>query len=536
MIDSSRWLHDCVPLSRSKLYAVMFLLVAGGVLIYVFREGVAAIWASWGREEYSHGPMIPLVAAWLVFQKMPSLVALPAVIHWPGAVIVGLALGGWVLGELSSLYIILQYAFLLGFYGLVVGLLGWPRSKTIWAALIYLVFIIPLPNFLYANLSQQLQLVSSMLGVEFIRWFDISVFLEGNVIDLGVYKLQVVEACSGLNYLFPLMSFGFLLAYLYTGAPWQRIIIFASTLPITILMNSLRIGAVGVMVEYYGIDAADGFLHYFEGWLIFMVCVGLLLLEIKVFAVFSSQRPAPDQRREFSDFIDLSWPGIDFIRKNLHSFLQVRSPLWVSLIMLIAFIPLSFVLEKRVETTLPRQEFVSFPLFHKTWVGRQDSIAPDVVASLQLTDYFLAEYHDSGAEAPITLYAAYYGSQRKGASVHSPRSCMPAGGWEIQSLGQVKMPGQGAATGPEVNRVVIHRGGAQQLVYYWFQQRGRVVTNEYLAKWYIFWDAITRNRTDGSLIRIAMPVFEATDMAVAEIQLRQFVEDFSPLFSSYIPD
>ena len=76
-------------------------------------------------------------------------------------------------------------------------------------ALAYLIFMVPLPNFLYFNLSQSLQLLSSEIGVWVIRLFGISVFLEGSVIDLGTYKLQVVEACSGLRYLFPLASFAF---------------------------------------------------------------------------------------------------------------------------------------------------------------------------------------------------------------------------------------------------------------------------------------------------------------------------------------
>ena len=86
--------------------------------------------------------------------------------------------------------------------------------------------MIPLPQFVLANLSTKLQLLSSQLGVWFMRLFDISVFLEGNVIDLGGYKLQVAEACSGLRYLFPLMTLGFLMAYFYKGALWKRIVLF----------------------------------------------------------------------------------------------------------------------------------------------------------------------------------------------------------------------------------------------------------------------------------------------------------------------
>ena len=118
----------------------------------------------------------------------------------------------------------------------------------------------------------------------FIRAMQVPVFLEGNVIDLGQYKLQVVEACSGLRYLYPLLSLGFLAAYLFQAPLWKRAVVFFSTIPITIVMNSFRIGMVGVMVDNFGPQSADGLLHFFEGWIIFIACAGLLALEIFVLA------------------------------------------------------------------------------------------------------------------------------------------------------------------------------------------------------------------------------------------------------------
>ena len=115
---------------------------------------------------------------------------------------------------------------------------------------ILLFFMVPLPHFLYNSLSAELQLVSSRLGVGFIRLFSIPVFLEGNVIDLGNYKLQVVEACSGLRYLFPLTALGFIAAVIFKVALWKKVVLFLSTIPITVLMNSFRIGVIGVLVEY----------------------------------------------------------------------------------------------------------------------------------------------------------------------------------------------------------------------------------------------------------------------------------------------
>src|SRR6201999_3169631 len=106
----------------------------------------------------------------------------------------------------------------------------------------------------------------------------ISVLLEGNVIDLGSYQLEVAEARSGLRYLFPLMTLGFILAYLFRGPLWKRIAIFLATIPITVVMNSLRIGFIGITVDRWGRAMAEGALHDFEGWVVFMFSTATLIL------------------------------------------------------------------------------------------------------------------------------------------------------------------------------------------------------------------------------------------------------------------
>ena len=94
----------------------------------------------------------------------------------------------------------------------------------------------------------------------------------------------MVEACSGLRYLFPLISLSFIAAYLYKVEMWKRVVVFLSSVPITVLMNSFRIGVIGVLVEYYGIEQAEGFLHDFEGWIIFMACMGILFIIMAMLA------------------------------------------------------------------------------------------------------------------------------------------------------------------------------------------------------------------------------------------------------------
>ena len=120
----------------------------------------------------------------------------------------------------------------------------------------------------------------------------------------------------------------------------------------------------------------------------------------------------------------------------------------------------------------------------------------------------------------VNLYAAYYGSQRKGASVHSPRTCLPGGGWQIADFAQHTVDGASVNGQPlRVNRALIKMGDAAQLVYYWFQQRGRVMTNEYLVKWYLFQDALLRGRTDGALVRLTTFVPPGGDLGAADARL-----------------
>src|SRR5208282_4809295 len=195
-----------------------------------------------------------------------------------------------LLGQLATVYTLVEYAYLVTLFGLVLAFTGTAAFRWLFMPLFILVFMIPLPQFLLANLSTKLQLLSSEIGVYFMRLCGVSVFQEGNVIDLGGYKLQVAEACSGLRYLFPLMTLGFLMAYFYKGALWKRIVLFLSSIPITVIMNSVRVGIIGVTVDRWGAAMAEGFLHEFQGWMVFMISAALMVGEIAVLNVIGREQ------------------------------------------------------------------------------------------------------------------------------------------------------------------------------------------------------------------------------------------------------
>src|ERR1700692_1343451 len=293
------------PIWRSSWGLTLLAAVIGLLSLWPFWDGLSQMWGWWiDSPEYSHGLLIPPVAAFLIWQQKDRLERVPFTGSWWGVALV--LLGGAVLiaGQLGTVFTIVQYAYVITLCGLILSFLGWPAFRLIAIPLLILLFMIPLPQFVLANLSTKLQLLSSQIGVSVMRLFGISVFLEGNVIDLGGYKLQVAEACSGLRYLFPLMTLGFLMAYFYKGALWKRIVLFLSSIPITVFMNSLRVGIIGVTVDRWGAEMGEGFLHEFQGWAIFMVSAALMLAEIAVLnrlghesgtwrELFGVQFPAP---------------------------------------------------------------------------------------------------------------------------------------------------------------------------------------------------------------------------------------------------
>lgn len=507
------------------------LAIIGVLLLYLFNEPMFHLYKVWDtREEYSHGFLIPVLSIFFIYQAKNSLLVKQFDGSWVGFMIALLGFIFAIIGNMTTIYVVVQYAFILSIFGIAYAYLGKAAFRDVYVAFLLLLFMIPLPEFLYQNISQQLQLLSSYLGVLVIRLFDISVYLEGNVIDLGNYQLQVVDACSGLRYLFPLMCFGFICAHIFKAPLWQKLIVFFTTIPITVLMNSFRIGVIGVLVNYWGIEQAEGFLHDFEGWIIFMACVGVLFIEMWLFAVFFQKRSS------LSEVFAVELPGP--IPKNASKKINdITLPVKLLLSLLIILTAASFQLNDRQEIIPDRKEFVTYPDNIGVWEGKRNKLEQiyiDILAGL--TDYIISDYfHPSGDS--VNLYAAYYSTQSSGGSIHSPKQCIPGGGWSINNLTQIEV--EADQTGNEkitVNRTVIQLGKSKQLVYYWFAQRGRNLADEYLLKWYMFYDSLMINRTDGALLRLTTRLKPNEDEADADKRLQAFLKNSYPLFDGYLPE
>lgn len=260
---------------------VMYVLITC-VAIFLYKDmavGLIDVWNT--KEEYSHGFFLPVIAGYFLWRNKEKFICTTSLApSWVGVFIGFIALLLFVVGSIGFTPYLEKISLVLLIYGVFVARFGLRVTPLVFIPLVLIFLSYPLPVLVNAQFTADMQLISSQIGVLVIRFFDITVFLEGNVIDLGVYKLAVVEACSGLRYMYPLLSLSLILAYLFKVAMWKRAVLFISAIPITILMNSFRIGVIGVLVEHKGIGMAEGFLHDFEGWIIFMACFAMLFLEM----------------------------------------------------------------------------------------------------------------------------------------------------------------------------------------------------------------------------------------------------------------
>ena len=210
------------------------------------------------------------------------------------------------------------------------------------------------------------------------------------------------------------------------------------------------------------------------------------------------------------------------------------------------------------EQLMSNKAFEQFPLnLADEWKGRELGLDEKVLDVLKLSDYMMRVYvrvvPQGGKEAeltendaptskmmsgrgnlPVWLYVGFYQSQRTGATYHSPKNCLPGAGWQFMESDFITltMPDQTSIT---VNKVLIQKGLDKQVILYWYHDRGRVIASEYWAKGYLVWDAMTKNRSDGSLVRISVHVKDGTVQEAFD-QGVEFLRDLWPILLEYMPD
>ncbi|TDT73104.1 exosortase D (VPLPA-CTERM-specific) [Litoreibacter halocynthiae] len=497
-----------------------------------FTDGFTALLQAWQLPEYSHGPLIPILSGLLFLRQLKEYPPRVGQIddRWVGVVVIIMAVAVGSLGKLSKIPEIVAYAMILWVGGILLISFGWKTGKHFWPPVLHLVYMLPLPDTFYYKMSTTLQLVSSELGVWILRILAVPVFLEGNIIDFGVLKLHVAEACSGLRYLFPILSFSYIFAVLYRGPMWHKAVLLISAAPITILMNSLRIAVAGVLAQRYGTDWLEGFTHFFEGWVIFIACI-LMLLLLSWIMLRLQHNPM-----RLTEVLDLETEGLGIQAMRLR-LIQPSRALITSAAIVGASVLTFHLLPDRNQIGVDRSNFTSFPRD----IGNWRQLSPHKRLD-QVTEKTLAadDYHNVLLESPdqptVGLFMAWYQDQSSG-GVHSPEICLPGAGWEIAWLERTNIASSvGTSEDFNINRAIVQKGEIRMMVFYWFEQKGRRVAWDFAAKMWLIADGVRTGRTDGGLVRLTTIINKAETDANAEARLMDVLKLLQNEVPNFMPE
>ncbi len=254
---------------------VTFVVLLGWIYHDILRRLVEQWWQD---PDFSHGFLVPLFSAYLLWygrRRLPTISVAPS---WLGLVVMAAGLITLMVGVLGAELFLSRSSLLLLLGGLVILFLGWDWFRAVLFPWAFLFLMIPIPKIIFNQITLPLQFFASRLASSLLAVLGVPVLREGNIIHLPVMDLEVVEACSGIRSLVSLVTLAIIYGYFLEPRIWRRVVLALAAVPIAVLANGLRIMGTGLLAQYWSPDKAEGFFHSFAGWVIFLLSLGMLLL------------------------------------------------------------------------------------------------------------------------------------------------------------------------------------------------------------------------------------------------------------------
>jgi exosortase len=255
-------------------------LLVGAGFLWLYWSVLRKLAQDWSHDpNYSHGFVVVPLALYFAWDRRDALRAAPIHPSWAGGALLAAGLLVLLAGVRGAELFLQRTSMLLVLAGLVALTFSWRHLRLLLFPLAFLLLMIPLPSIVFNQITFPLQLLASRFGETVLEAAGIPALREGNVILLPYTTLEVVEACSGIRSLVSLATVGVAFSYLQRLPPAAAALVVASTIPLAIVMNGLRVAGTGVAAHLWGSHVADGFLHTFSGWLVFLAtCAALFLV------------------------------------------------------------------------------------------------------------------------------------------------------------------------------------------------------------------------------------------------------------------
>jgi len=248
----------------------------------------------WRNPNYTYGLVVPVFSLFVVWQDRAKLAKLSLKPTWSGLVMLLFAALALVIGTVSSEFFLTRISFLLLICGIVVFFAGWEHLFAVSFPLGFLILMAPSAT-IFHHITLPLQLIASNTGALLLKLAGIPVIREGNILLVPRARLQVAEACSGIQSLSSLLTLAIIYGYAVERKIRIRILLAAAAVPIAIAANGLRIALAAIALQHLGLETTQGFFHVFSGWVVFMASLLILFLFHRILAISCGIHPAEAQ-------------------------------------------------------------------------------------------------------------------------------------------------------------------------------------------------------------------------------------------------
>ena len=252
------------------------------VLVWAYWNTLADAARSWDNPKYSHGYLVPLFTAALIWMRREAFGKVTNSARWAGVGMIAAGLAVRLFATRLSSTVPEMYSIIPCVMGIFVLVGGWPTIRWAGPAVLFLIFMFPLPGPLDAGLLAPLQKVATVASTYALQTLGIAAYNEGNRIVIGELQMGVVEACSGLRMLTIFMALAVAITLVTDRPIWERVVIIASAIPIALLVNIIRITVTGILHLTVGTEIADKIFHDLAGWVMMPMALGFLYVEFQI--------------------------------------------------------------------------------------------------------------------------------------------------------------------------------------------------------------------------------------------------------------
>jgi exosortase len=273
--------------ARERRTSILYAGAASALALGIFGPILYHMVRHWSAvDDYSHGFLVVPLALYFAWERRKDLQRATIRPSWWGLLPLALGSLALMIGRLGVELTAMRVSFVLTLIGLQILLLGRDVFRILAFPMLFLFFMVPLPQSFVNLIAFPLQLIAADFAVETLHLLHIPALREGNIIHLAGTQLFVAEACAGLRSLMALGTLAVVFAYFFRKNPIERVIIVASAIPIAIFVNAFRVALTGFLAHRMGSAAAQGLIHQTEGFFTFSLAFGLLLVEAWLLSMF----------------------------------------------------------------------------------------------------------------------------------------------------------------------------------------------------------------------------------------------------------